>query len=96
MVDAAETVGASPAAEQHRRQVQGRFAGLLRSEFERAADLGRAPARDYSLSAIGVVGALTELVSTYSAAGQTVALEDVAAEAVRFVLAPLGLGGHDR
>jgi AcrR family transcriptional regulator len=86
-----ETVGVSPAAEQHRRGSQDRFAGLLRDEFCRLADLGVAPRRDYSLSAMAAVGAVTELVSAWSArTHEACRREDVTAEAVRFILAAIG------
>jgi AcrR family transcriptional regulator len=87
-----ETIAVSAATEKHRRRALDRFADLLVAEFDRFAELGVVGRRDYRLAALGVVGALTELVTTCCAAPNPQAvLDDVAAEAVRFVLAAIGL-----
>lgn len=56
-----ESVGVSTDMEAHRQAALDAFAGLIRQEAERMANAGLAPKRDFSLTAIALVGAIREL-----------------------------------
>ncbi len=85
-----ESVGVGPVVDAARRAAIDRFAAFLRDEAARMADLGLAEARDFGLSAIGIVGAINELVSTWpERGGEPGYLDALVAEAVRFVLSAL-------
>jgi AcrR family transcriptional regulator len=86
-----ESVGVSPQVEAHRRQALARFAGLLEAEAVALADRGLVPRREWRLTAVGLVGAINELVNTWTASQEwSEAADSVAEEAVRFILAALG------
>lgn len=87
-----ETVGVSPTAAAHRQAAIDRFAGVIRLEADRLVGEGTIQARDFMLTSVALVGAITGLVSTWTAdAGFTADVEDIADEAARFIL--LGLLG---
>jgi AcrR family transcriptional regulator len=85
-----ETVGVSPAVDAARQTAIGRFAEFLEVQAGVLADLGLAEQRDFRLAARAIVGALTELVSTWPEhsrePGYLTALVD---EATRFILGAL-------
>lgn len=79
-----ETVGASPATYQARREALGRFESFLHAELERLAAAGVVPGRDLHLTAVAVVGGLTALVeSLLPPDAQPRALRRAAVERVR-------------
>jgi AcrR family transcriptional regulator len=87
-----ETVGVSPAAEEHRRVAIDRFAQLLLAEANRAAEAGLVPKRDFRLTAVGLVGAINGLINTWTADSDWQAqIELIAAEAARLIV--LGIRG---
>jgi AcrR family transcriptional regulator len=85
-----ESVGVSAAVQAARRAALDRFAALIEAEANRLAAIGRASSRDYSLTALGLVGVINELVHTWtSRATRKGFLEDITREAVRFVVAAI-------
>jgi AcrR family transcriptional regulator len=81
-----ESVGVSPAAEQHRQAAIDRFAQLLLAEANRLAELGLIPKRDYQLTATALVGAVNGLISTWTAEPRWEAqMQEAAAEAARLI-----------
>jgi AcrR family transcriptional regulator len=82
-----ETVRRSPLAESHRRAAIDRFAALLHVEADRLTEAGIAPRRDWELTAVALTGALTGLVSTWTADGTwDQRLPGVIDEAVRLLV----------
>jgi AcrR family transcriptional regulator len=82
-----ESVGVSPAAEEHRRAAIGRFADLLALELDRLAGEGVIAQRDFSLTAIALVGAINGLMNTLAV--QTdwrKRVAEAAAEAARLIV----------
>lgn len=82
-----EAVGVSPAMEQQHRCWVSRWAEVLETEADRAADAGFAPARPYRLSAVAIVGAITALVRDWQYNQPTVAVADVAEESLECAVA---------
>ncbi|SFB48808.1 transcriptional regulator, TetR family [Amycolatopsis marina] len=62
-----EAVGVSPALEAQHQEWVGRWADFICGEAERAAEDGIAPRRDYRLTAIALVGAVTGLLREWQA-----------------------------
>jgi AcrR family transcriptional regulator len=86
-----EVIGVSDAVEAHRIAWRERWSALLVAEAERAVARGEAEARDFRLGAVGLIGAVNELVHHYSiGGGRDGSLEDVIAEIVRFARGVLG------
>jgi AcrR family transcriptional regulator len=83
-----ESVGVSPAMEAHRNQALATFADLIEGEADRLAAAGVIPRRDHSLTAIALVGAINGLINQWAAGGSLV-IEDVVAEAARLIVAGL-------
>jgi AcrR family transcriptional regulator len=85
-----ESVGVSPAAESHRAEALGRFAGLIELEADRLAAAGIVPARDFHLTAIALVGALLGLVNTWTTTPNWAArVDDVVDEAAQMIVAAI-------
>jgi AcrR family transcriptional regulator len=85
-----ETNGVSRAVDAARRVAIDRFAGFLEAQAGLLADLGLAERRDFRLAARAIVGALTELVSTWPERGHEPGyLSTLVDEASRFILATL-------
>lgn len=83
-----ETVGLSPRVDAHRRASIDRFAAMLRGELERTADAGLIPRRDFALTSLALVGAINELVMTWTHHPDWEArVEDVVEEAARLIVA---------
>lgn len=61
-----EMVGATPATHVARRAALARFADLIAGEADQLAEAGLLEKRDYSTTAIGLVGAVTALVETWT------------------------------
>jgi hypothetical protein len=72
-----EAVGVSADVEAHRQEALARFALLIEAEFSRLAPTG-----DHSLTAVGLVGAINQLVATWP----DKPAEALIAEAVRFIV----------
>lgn len=82
-----ESVGVNPDIDAHRRAAIDRFAELLVAQLEATADVGRIAARDFSLTAVGLVGAINELIMTHgSREDWSEVSAAVIAEATRFVI----------
>lgn len=83
-----ESVGVDAQVDAHRRAAIDRFAQLLQGELEATAAAGVIEPRDFSLTVIGLVGAINELVMTWTTRPDWDAVVDeVVAEGVRFVVA---------
>jgi AcrR family transcriptional regulator len=79
-----EVIGVSDAVEAHRIAWRERWAELLVAEAERAVARGEATPRDFRLGAVGLIGAVNELVHHFSVSGgRDGTLDDVIAEVVR-------------
>ncbi len=83
-----ESVGVSSEVEAHRRAALDRFAALIETEADRLAEVGVIPRRDYSLTAIALVGAIQELVMTWTTRRDWDAvIDDVVTEGARLIVA---------
>ena len=86
-----EIIGVSDAVEAHRIAWRERWSALLVAEAERAASRGEATPRDFRLGAVGLIGAVNELVHHYSiGGGHDGTLDNVIAEIVRIAAGVLG------
>jgi AcrR family transcriptional regulator len=84
-----EVVGVSPAVEKGRRDWMRRWARLIESEAESWSRQGLVPQRSFSLTAIGLVGAINELVADWSSRDDPPALARVIEEIVRLCVSGL-------
>ncbi|KAA2256717.1 helix-turn-helix transcriptional regulator [Solihabitans fulvus] len=84
-----EAVGTSPAMEQQHREWVARWTRLIEDEVGGAADRGLAPARDYHLTAIALVGATTELLRDWQAQPEPGPVADIIAEVRRIAVAAI-------
>jgi AcrR family transcriptional regulator len=85
-----ESVGVSAEMEAHRRAALERFSALIESEADRLAASGAVVRRDHSLTAVALVGALLELVNTWSPDRDPQQfLDEVTDEAARLIVAAL-------
>jgi len=84
-----EIVGISPDVERRRRDWMQRWAALVATEGDRLAARGSAPKRDFGLTAVGLVGAINELLAHWLARERHTGLDAVVAEIVRLVVAGL-------
>ncbi|MGH8082350.1 MAG: TetR/AcrR family transcriptional regulator [Lysobacter sp.] len=76
-----ESIGVSVEMEKHRQVVLTEFASIIEREANRMAALGLAPKRDYSLTVIGLIGAVRAMaVAAATASKNAEDLERVAAE----------------
>ncbi|MFC5288284.1 TetR/AcrR family transcriptional regulator [Actinokineospora guangxiensis] len=82
-----EAVGVSPELEQQHRLWVQRWSSLIEREADRAVADGHAPARDYHLTAIALVGAITGLLREWQARAYPV--EDVATEIKALMIAAI-------
>lgn len=82
-----EIIGVSAAVEQHRIAWRERWVALLEAEAARAVTRGEAKERDFHLGAVGLIGAVNELVFHWSIGGHRIPLDEVIAEIVRFATA---------
>ncbi|MDV6011716.1 TetR/AcrR family transcriptional regulator [Haloechinothrix sp. LS1_15] len=84
-----EAVGVSPAMErQHQRWVE-RWATFIEEEANRAARLEQAPRRDFRLTALGLVGAITGLLRAWQSGTAHASTDEVAAEIRGLMLAAI-------
>jgi AcrR family transcriptional regulator len=84
-----EVVGISPSVEKHRRGWMERWAQLVATEAGRLVERGVAPRRDFSLTAVGLVGAINALLADWLARERRSGLDAVVDEIVRIVVAGL-------
>lgn len=85
-----ETIGATPATHAARRAALARFADLLTAEADHMAAQGLIEVRDYALTSVALVGALTALVETWTAdAKGREQIDQIAAEATRLLVTVL-------
>lgn len=84
-----EVVGVSAAVERHRLAWRAKMAQLIEAEAALAVSRGEALDRDYNLTATAFIGAVNELVYSWSIHGRQVPLETITGELVRFALAAL-------
>lgn len=84
-----EVVGVSAAVERHRLAWRAKLSELIEAEAALAASRGEAVDRDYSLTATAFIGAVNELVYTWSIHGRQVPLETITGELTRLALAAL-------
>ncbi|MBT2748763.1 MULTISPECIES: TetR/AcrR family transcriptional regulator [unclassified Lysobacter] len=86
-----ESVGVSVDMERHRRASHRAFAELIARQAQDLIAAARAPARDFSLTAIALVGAIKELGAATVTAEDRVDIDQAAAEAARLIIAALGI-----
>ncbi|MFC5742817.1 TetR/AcrR family transcriptional regulator [Dyella tabacisoli] len=85
-----ESVGISADMEAHRQAALDAFAAIIKQEAERMAMARQAPTRDFSLTAIALVGAIKGLAVTAATQGDgTASLKNVAAEATELMVAAI-------
>ncbi|MBB6241488.1 TetR/AcrR family transcriptional regulator [Rhodanobacter sp. MP1X3] len=85
-----ESVGVSAAMEAHRQAALNVFASLIKQEADRLAKIKLAPKRDFSLTAIALVGAIRGLaVASVTPGDKPQSLEKIAAEATHLIVAAI-------
>lgn len=84
-----EAVGVSAELEAQHQEWVDRWARFIQGEVERFAAAGLAPARDYRLTSVAMVGAFTGLLREWQAHTPPLPLEDVAAELRALMLAAI-------
>lgn len=84
-----EAVGVSEELERQHQVWVARWADFIESEARRAAAHGVAPDRDYRLTAIGLVGAITGLLREWQAHQPPWPVADIAAEIRGIMLAAI-------
>lgn len=84
-----EAVGVSPALEQQHQLWVARWSTVVQAEAERAYEQGLAPARDYRLTAVAIVGAVTGLVRHWQSNQPHLNVAEIAEEASQVVIAAL-------
>lgn len=84
-----ESVGVSVEMEQHRRVSHRAFAALIARQAQELAAARRAPARDFSLTAIALVGAIKELGAATVNGEDAVDVEQAAVEAAGLIVAAI-------
>lgn len=75
-----EAPGISKAMERQHHEWFTRYTDFIEAECDRAADAGLAPKRDYHLTAIALVGAVTGILREWQAHQPPLPVEDVASE----------------
>lgn len=89
-----EAVGVSRDLELRRQRAVNQFAGLVAEEAQALIAAGTIPNRDYALSAIGIVGAIKELVTAWAVQATELPLDAVVEEAVRLTVAAVASAGE--
>jgi AcrR family transcriptional regulator len=84
-----ESVGVSPELERRRQRALDSFARLIAREAKALAEAGVLAQRDYSLTAVAVVGAIKELVTAWAVRSTVLPLEAVAEEGIRIMVAAI-------
>lgn len=84
-----EAPGVSPAMERQHQDWFARYCDFIEAEANRAAAAGLAPKRDYRLTAIALVGAITGLLREWQAHQPPVAAKAVSAEIRAMMIAAI-------
>ena len=84
-----EIVGISPDMEARRRAWMERWAQVIAAEGAQLSARGLAPDRDFALTAVGLVGAINELVADWLFRASRPPIDAVVAEIVRLLVAGL-------
>ncbi len=84
-----EAPGVSPAMERQHQDWFARYTDFIEAEANRAAAAGLAPKRNYHLTAIALVGAITGLLREWQAHQPPVPAEDVATEIREIMIAAI-------
>lgn len=84
-----EAVGVSVDMERQHREWLGRWAAFIEAEARHAAEQGVAPDRDYRLTAIALVGAITGLLREWQGHTPPLAVDEIAAEIRGLMLAAI-------
>jgi AcrR family transcriptional regulator len=82
-----EVIGVSDAVEKHRVTWRNKWADFMVAEANRAVRRGEAEPRDFTMSAVAMIGAVNELVHHYSISRGRITLDEVIAEIVRLAVA---------
>jgi AcrR family transcriptional regulator len=96
-----EVAGAGSAAEQHRVLWRSLWADFMTGEAERAVGRGEAERRDRTLTVVGVIGAVNELVAHWARnsaplSQEPLSRESLAGELIHHILAVLGVGAESQ
>ncbi|MFI0405048.1 TetR/AcrR family transcriptional regulator [Actinomadura sp. 3N508] len=84
-----EVIGVSAGMERHRLSWHGQWEDALLAMIGEAVRRGEAVDRDYRLTVIAIIGAVTNLVHHWSARDQDIPLDEITAELTRLILAAL-------
>jgi AcrR family transcriptional regulator len=84
-----EAPGVSPAMERQHQDWFARYTDFIEAEANRAAAIGLAPERDYRLTAIALVGAITGLLREWQSHQPPVPATDIAAEIRAIMIAAI-------
>ena len=84
-----EAPGVSPAMERQHQDWFSRYVDFIEAEANRAAAAGMAPVRDYHLTAIALVGAITGLLREWQAHDPPVPASELAAEIRAIMIAAI-------
>ncbi|WP_405064250.1 TetR/AcrR family transcriptional regulator [Kribbella sp. NBC_01505] len=87
-----EAVGVSPAVEALHVEWVGRWSSLIEREADRMAEAGLAPRRDFRLTAIMIVGAITGLLREWQTHAARYPTTEIAAEAKALILSSITRG----
>jgi AcrR family transcriptional regulator len=79
----------SPAMERQHQDWFARYTDFIEAEANRAAAAGLAPKRDYRLTAIALVGAITGLLREWQTHQPPVPAEDIATEIRAIMIAAI-------
>jgi AcrR family transcriptional regulator len=82
-----EVIGVSPEMERHRLEWREHWSKDLLTMIEDAVARGEAIDRDYGLTTMAIIGAANNLVHHWSARGDEVPLDKLAAELTRMIVA---------
>jgi AcrR family transcriptional regulator len=82
-----EVIGVSDVVEKHRVTWRNKWADFMVAEANRAVLRGEAQPRDFTMSAVALIGAVNELVHHYSISRGRITLDEVIAETVRLAVA---------
>lgn len=91
-----EVAGGGSAVEQHRVLWRSLWADFMADEAKRAVGRGEVERRDRTLSAVGVIGAVNELVAHWARNSASLPREPLADELIHHILAVLGVGAGRR
>ncbi len=80
-----EVVGVSDTVEQRRREKSARFRQLILDDLGALARRRKIPARDYTLTAVALIGALDELLSEWVLRPESIDFDAIVAESSRLL-----------